>query len=382
MEKPIFLSPPWVDKEERNAISHAFDTGYVAPCGPLVDAFDARLGALAHQHAAAVSAGTAALDLLMAELQVGPQTIVVASSLTFIATIGPALHRGAQPFLIDCDHNSGTLSCTLLERALQEIHPHIEHATCPTPAVVIAADIYGQCCNYERLEKICARFNVPLIIDAAESLGATAYDRPAGLAGQASVYSFNGNKIITTSGGGAVLSRDEALVARARWRAQQAREKVVWYEHKEVGYNYRLSNLLAGVGLAQLEKLPRILARKKRNFDFYCDLFSSWPISLRPHPFPCGAWTKSSHWLSVFIFPSFQFRNHVARLLTEQRIETRPVWKPLHLQPVLQNARVKNQGVAKDLFMRGLCLSSGAGLTEEDLTRIARTLTAARNTFS
>lgn len=363
MRKRIFLSPPWVGADERGLVAQAFDSGYVAPCGPMVDAFDRRLGELSGQHAAAVASGTAAIDLLMTELGVGPRTTVVASSLTFIATVGPAVKHGAKVVFVDSDPATGTISIPLLEQALADVR---------RPAVVVAADIYGQCCDYDALEEVCARHRVPLVLDAAESVGATYKGRPSGLAGMAAVYSFNGNKIITTSGGGAVLSRDPELVARARWRAQQAREPVVWYEHREVGYNYRMSNLLAAVGCAQLGRLPEILRRKRRIFEFYNSLFGQ--SHLPALPFPCADHTRPTNWLSVFLFPSATLRDKVATRLATANIECRPVWKPLHMQPVFADCRAYGGAVAEDFFRRGLCLPSGAGLTRADLARIAEAI--------
>ncbi|MCQ2393740.1 MAG: DegT/DnrJ/EryC1/StrS family aminotransferase [Kiritimatiellae bacterium] len=374
MQKRIFLSPPWVGEPERAAVEAAFDSGYVAPCGPMVDAFDRRLGELTGTHAAAVASGTAALDLLMEELKVGPETIVLASTLTFIATVGPAWHRGAQPIFIDADPLTGTISLPLLERALR-VATRSRKGTKRRQVLVLAADIYGQCCDYDGLESLCETYGATLIIDAAEAVGATCRDRAAGAAGFASVLSFNGNKIMTTSGGGAVLSRDPEVVSRARWRAQQARENAVWYEHCEVGYNYRMSNLLAAVGCAQLDRLPEIIRRKRKIFDFYQGLLCG---DKRPGhriaPYPCGDFTNSTRWLSVFIFPSERARDAAAAALTAANIESRPVWKPLHLQPVFRRCRVYGGDVSEDLFRRGLCLPSGAGLTRRQLMYIAEAL--------
>ena len=356
----IFLSPPWTGEPERAALRRAFASGYVAPCGPMVDEFDRRLGALAGQHAAAVASGTAALDLLMAELGVGPGDRVVTSSLTFVATVGPAVHRGATPVFVDSDPATGLISLPLLRRALRDRRK---------PKCVIAVDLYGQCCDYDALEALCAEHDVPLVVDAAESVGATSNGRPAGHAGLAAVYSFNGNKIITTSGGGAVLSRDPEIVARARWRAQQAREPVPWYEHREIGYNYRMSNLLGALGCAQLDRLPAILRRKRRIFAFYEKAFAARP-QLGAVPFPCAAPEESTRWLSVFLFPTPAARDAVAARLAAANIESRPVWKPLHLQPAFRKCRVYGGAVVEDLFYRGLCLPSGAGLTRKDLARI------------
>ncbi len=359
----LFLSPPWVGAAERAALNAAFDSGYIAPCGPQVEAFERKLQKKTGLYAAAVSAGTAALDLLLAEFGVGPGTVVIAPTLTFIATVGPAVHRGATPVFVDADPDTGTLSIPLLEQALDEFAVPGRHV------VVVAADLYGQCCDYDALERACAARNVTLVLDAAEAVGATCRGRAAGDAGAAAAYSFNGNKIVTTSGGGAVLARDRALVDRARWRAQQAREPVPWYEHREVGYNDRLSNLLAAVGCAQLARLPEIVRRKRQTFAWYRELLADAAA-----PFPCGAFTESTHWLSVFLFPTQAARDATAMRLAADDIETRPVWKPLHLQPVFRAARVYGGAVAEDFFRRGLCLPSGAGLTARDRTRIARAL--------
>ena len=330
----------------------------------MVDAFDKRLTEFSGQYAAAVASGTAALDLLMSELGVGPGDSVIASTLTFVATVGPAFHRGAMPVFVDSDPDTGLISLPLLRKALRGTRK----VKC-----VIAADLYGQCCDYDALEELCAEHGVPLIVDAAESVGATYKSRPAGLAGTASLYSFNGNKIITTSGGGAVLSRDPEIIERARWRAQQSREPVTWYEHREVGFNYRMSNLLGAIGCAQLERLPAILRRKRRIFEFYMKAFAARP-GLGAVPFPCAAPEESSHWLSVFTFPTTAVRDALAARLSSANIESRPVWKPLHLQPVFRKCRVYGGAVAEDLFNCGICLPSGAGLTRKDLARIEAVL--------
>jgi dTDP-4-amino-4,6-dideoxygalactose transaminase len=365
MAKRIFLSPPWIGARERRMMARAFASGYVAPCGPFVDAFDRQLGDLSGQSAAAVSSGTAALDLLMADLEVGPRTTVLASSLTFVATVGPAFHRGAKIVFVDTDPRTGTMSAEGLGRALARTRGR---------TVVIAADLYGQCSDYDALEAVCDDAGATLVVDAAESVGATYKGRPAGLAGTAAVYSFNGNKIITTSGGGAVLSRDPERTARARWRAQQAREPAVWYEHREVGYNYRLSNLLGALGCAQLERLPEIIRRKRALFSFYGERLAALPSRLEARPYPCADHTASTRWLSVFLFKTQAARDTVARRLARADIECRPVWKPLHSQPAFARCRAEGGAVAEDFFARGLCLPSGAGLTAADRARIAEAL--------
>ena len=362
--KRIYLSPPWVDSREREAVRRAFDSGYVAPCGPMVDEFERLLGNLTGLHAAAVSSGTGAVDLAMMELGVKPGDTVVASSLTFMASVGPAVHRGARPVFVDSDAANGTMDPGLLDEAL---------AANPDAKAVVAADIYGQCCDYDSIEEVCRKHGVPLVVDAAEAVGATYKGRASGDAGVASVYSFNGNKLVTTSGGGALLSRDAAIVERARKRSQQSREPFPWYEHKEVGANYRLSNILAGVGIAQLGKLRRILKAKRTARAFWMALMQEGRGLLAgAEPFPCADPSASSNWLTVAIMPSGSRRDALLELFAANDIEARPVWKPLHMQPVFKDCRVFGGNVAEGLFARGICLPSGAGLTDGDFDRLRR----------
>ena len=355
-EPRIFLSPPWVGPEERASVGLAFDSGYVAPCGPLVDAFERELAKLAgRKYAVAVASGTAALDLIMAHLGVDASWTVVAPTLTFVATVGPAHHRGARLVFVDCDE-TGDVDCSLLEQALT--------ACKGGKVLVLGVDLYGRCCDYGRISRLCRRYGAVYVSDSAEAVGAVAANgKPAGSAGLAAVYSFNGNKIITTSGGGAVLTDSKRLADHVRKLAQQSRENCVWYEHREVGYNYRMSNLLAGVGLAQLKKLPAILKARRRNRSFYlrCGL----------ECLPAGS---GNHWLTVAVLESERLRDRMLQRLAEANIEARPVWKPMHLQPVFAGCPVFGGEVAETLFRRGICLPSGTGLSKEDLARISAVL--------
>ena len=353
----IFLSPPFVGAAERAAVRGAFDSGYVAPCGPQVDEFERRLAKLAgRKYAVAVSSGTAAIDLLMAELGVDETWTVFAPTLTFIATVGPAFHRGAKLVFVDSDA-TGNIDVSLLEKALGSLRAK--------KALVVGVDLYGNCCDYGAIAKLCRKFGAVFVTDAAEAVGAMREGRPAGSAGLAGVYSFNGNKIITTSGGGAIVTDDRGLAERARKRAQQSREKCVWYEHKEVGYNYRLSNILAALGLAQLGRLPAILRKREANFKWYA---KNWKGDLlAPTP---GA----NHWLTVALLASRRERDRLLRRFAAADIEARPVWKPLHLQPVFAKCRVFGGEVAEALFERGVCLPSGSGLKSGDFARIAACL--------
>ena len=368
--KRIFLSPPFAGTAEREAVKSAFDSGYLAPCGPQVDDFERRLAALAGiPEAAAVSSGTAALALLSDELRISPGDTVFASDLTFIASVSPFVRAGAGLVLIDASPSSGNIDLDLLESAMAE---RARARKAGERFVIVAVDLYGQCCDYDSLEAIAVSHDAVLIVDAAESVGAFWRDRPAGSAGFAGVYSFNGNKIITTSGGGAVLSRDADVVRRARWRSQQSRERCAWYEHNEIGHNFRMSNILGAFGCAQLDALPGILARKAEIRDFYARLFDGSDIV----PFPRDPRTRANNWLSVFLYPDRESRDTAAERLAANDIESRPVWKPMHLQPVFAGVPFVGPGVSADFFNLGICLPSGAGLDASDLSRIASALTA------
>ncbi len=381
----IFLSPPSVGAAERAAVKRAFDSGYVAPCGPQVDEFERRLAALAgRRYAVAVSSGTAAIDLVMAELGVDSSWTVIAPTLTFIATVGPAFHRGARLVFVDCDA-TGNIDVALLEEALEsyrvDVGSHrVQVGSCRgynqtlsdpdltlnhPKALVIGVDLYGACCDYGAISKLCRRYGAIFVDDAAEAVGAMWKGKSAGSAGLAGIYSFNGNKIVTTSGGGAIVTDDRGLAERAKKRAQQSREKCAWYEHKEVGYNYRLSNILGALGIAQLDRLPAILAKRRANFEWYAKNFPG-DVMVPPE--------GSNHWLTIGLLPSRRERDAMSRRLAAADIESRPVWKPMHLQPVFAGCKVFGGEVAETLFDRGICLPSGTDLSSADFRRIAGAL--------
>jgi len=367
----IFLSPPSVGAAERAAVRRAFDSGYVAPCGPQVDEFERRLADLSgRRYAVAVSSGTAAIDLLMEELGVDGSWTVVAPTLTFVATVGPAFHRGARLVFVDSDA-TGNIDVSLLDQALSSItrqptNPQTHKPTNPsTRILVMGVDLYGACCDYGAISRLCRKHGAIFVDDAAEAVGATWKGRPAGSAGLAGVYSFNGNKIVTTSGGGAIVTDDRGVAERAKKRAQQSREKCAWYEHREVGYNYRLSNILAAVGIAQLARLPEILAKRRANFEWYARHFKG-DLVVPP--------SGSNHWLSVGLLKSRRERDALARRFEAANVESRPVWKPMHLQPVFAGCEIFGGEVAEALFERGICLPSGTDLSRADFARIAGAL--------
>lgn len=373
MNKRIFLSPPWMGGTERACVEEAFASNYIAPCGPMVDRFEKDFAAAFQKPVCcALSSCTAALDLLCHELEIQKGDTVFCSDLTFIASVAPAVRRGATPVFIDSDPLTWNMNPDLLSEALMEAKNKNR-----LPKVVIAVDLYGQCCDYDRLSTLCAEYDVPLIIDAAEALGATYQNRPAGDAGWASVYSFNGNKIITTSGGGMLASRNVEIVERARKRSQQSRENHLWYEHKELGYNYRMSNIVAAIGVGQLQLLPEILRRKRQVFTRYQQGLKDVPgLAFMPE----ASYGEPSRWLTVITLdlkrtpantatPSPRVSSILAALEREN-IESRPLWKPMHLQPVFRSATVYGGDVSKKLFAAGLCLPSGAGMSQADMDRI------------
>jgi len=363
----IYLSPPHLGGEELELLTDAVESNWIAPLGPHVDAFEREFARVIDiPHAAALSSGTAALHLAMKLLGVERGDEVLCPTLTFAATANAICYEGAGPVFLDADRRSWTLDPELLREEL---------AACAArgrlPRAVVGVDLYGQCADYDSILPICAEYGVPVVEDAAEALGATCAGRPAGSFGEMAIFSFNGNKIITTSGGGMLVSRDERHVERARHLATQAREPAAHYEHAEVGYNYRLSNLLAAVGRAQLRVLEERVRARRRNFERYRELLGDLPgLELMPE----APWGRSTRWLTCLTIDPELFgsdREAVRVALEAEDVEARPVWKPMHLQPAFKEARARGGGVAEDLFAQGLCLPSGSALTDADLERVA-----------
>lgn len=358
----VYLSPPHLTGDEQALVADAFASNWIAPLGPHVDAFEREIAhAVGVGHAAALSSGTAALHLAMRILGIGPGDEVLCSTFTFSATVNPVVYEGASPVLVDSDAASWCMDPNLLEEELRRLD-----AAGRWPKAVVAVDLYGQCADYRHIAPLCERYNVPLVEDAAEALGAACAGKPAGSFGRIGVLSFNGNKIITTSGGGMLVSNDEALVARARFLASQAREPAPHYEHRELGFNYRLSNLLAAVGRGQLRALADRVAARRRNFEAYRAALGSMPgISFMPEA-PYG---RSSRWLTCVTFDPAEFgatREDVRVALESENIEARPLWKPMHLQPVFLARRRVGGDVSASLFRNGLCLPSGSALRDEE----------------
>jgi len=361
----VYLSPPHVFGEERALVDEAFSSNWIAPLGPHVDAFEKEFSCtVAVPHAVALSSGTAGLHLAMRLLDVNSGDEVICSSLTFSASANPIVYERATPVFVDCD-GTWTMDPNLLEDALESAQRRGARTRC-----VVVVDLYGQCADYDAISGICDRFGVPLVEDAAEALGATYRGRPSGGFGRLGVFSFNGNKIVTTSGGGMLVSADKTLVDRARFLATQARDPAAHYEHTTVGFNYRLSNVLAAIGRGQLRSLPQRVAIRRRIFETYVEGLGSLPGTAF---MPEAAYGTGSRWLTCLTIDPAAFgatREHVRLALESENIESRPIWKPMHMQPVFAGCRVHGGGVSERLFELGLCLPSGSSLSDEDQGRI------------
>ncbi len=365
----IYLSPPDVGVDERDALLAAFDGGWIAPVGPDLDRFEAGLSSMTGRHAVALVSGTAALHLALLAVGVQPGDDVFVSSFTFAASANAITYCGARPVFVDSDTESWNMSPALLRSALEQAATDGR-----LPRAVVVVDLYGQCADYEQLVPICREFGVAVVEDAAEALGATAFGRPAGSFGDIAVLSFNGNKIITTSGGGALLTDDEATASRARYLATQARQPAIHYEHTEVGFNYRMSNLLAAVGSAQLDRLPAMSSRRLAINARYREAFAHTPLTFMPVP----SWSAWNGWLTCVVFGDGAGRDGVMDALAAADIESRPLWKPLHLQPVFADAPAILDGTSESLFTTGLCLPSGSALTDDQIDRITEIVTRHR----
>lgn len=363
----IYLSPPHVGEAERDALLRAFDSNWIAPLGPEVDAFEAEFAQyVGTDNAVALSSGTAALHLALVLLGVGPGDEVVVPTLTFAASAFATRYVGAEPVFVDSDAGTWNLDPGLLEEELDERAERGE-----LPAAVIAVDLYGQTADYAPIVAMCARYGVPLIEDAAEALGATYHDQAAGTFGAFGAFSFNGNKIMTTSGGGMLVARDGSLADRARILAAQARDPALHYEHSQLGFNYRMSNLLAALGRAQLAALDSRLARRRAIKAQYRAAFAELPgIAFMPEA-PFGV---PSNWLTVITLGTETIHvtpAEVCASLERLDIEARPAWKPMHLQPIFRDRPVRGGVVAENIFARGLCLPSGSSMTDADVERVA-----------
>ena len=361
MNKRILLASPHMSKEgyEEMYVKEAFDTNWVAPLGENVNKFEEELASYVNVgHAAALSAGTAAIHLGLKALGVTKGDIVFCQSLTFSASANPIIYEGATPVFIDSESDTWNMDPNALRKAFEKY----------TPKAVIVVHLYGTPAKMDEIVAICEEHNVPILEDAAESLGATINGKQTGTFGKFGVFSFNGNKIITTSGGGMLVSNDEEGIAKARFWATQSREKERHYEHKEIGYNYRLSNVCAGIGRGQLKVLNDRIEKKTKIYETYKNAFADIKeITMQPY---MGN-SKPNHWLSAILIDEASKVTplKIIEALEKENIESRPVWKPMHLQPVFKDLHFitckENGSVAEDLFNRGVCLPSDTKMTKE-----------------
>jgi dTDP-4-amino-4,6-dideoxygalactose transaminase len=373
----LYLSPPHMGGHEERYVAEAFASNFIAPLGPMVDRFEAEFSRMTgFKHCLALSSGTAAIHLALRGLGVGAGDRVYASSLTFIGSITPILFQGATPVFIDAAADSWNIDVGLLAEKLAE-----DKKNNRLGKAILPTDLYGQSCDLDALSALADDYGVALVVDSAEAVGATYKNRHAGRGAHAACYSFNGNKIITTSGGGMLASDDKALMDEARKLAQQAREPAAHYEHVTYGYNYRLSNISAAIGVGQMEVLAERVTRRRAIYDYYRNQLSALPgLSFVPEM----AYGQSNRWLSVMLVDAKEFgadRETLRLALEKENIESRPVWKPMHLQPVFKGAEMVGGGVSEALFRDGLCLPSGSAMTEADLARVVKTIRALYSIF-
>ncbi|MCA1668662.1 MAG: aminotransferase class I/II-fold pyridoxal phosphate-dependent enzyme [Thermomicrobia bacterium] len=365
-KQKIYLSPPHMSGLEQTYVQDAFETNWIAPLGPHVDAFEREFCEVTGAaHAAALTSGTAALHLAMILLGVGPGDEVLGSTFTFSASVNPITYCGARPTFIDSERTSWNMDPALLRETLAK-----RAQAGKLPKAVVVVDLYGQSADLDAIKAACDEYGVPLVEDAAAAVGTTYKGRATGTVGKFGAFSFNGNKIITTSGGGMLVSDDGAAIAHARKLATQARDPAVHYLHTEIGYNYRLSNVLAAIGRGQLVVIEDRVAKRRENYDAYVRALGDVPgITFQPE----APWGRHSRWLINILIDPQAFgadREVVRQALAAEEIEARPLWKPMHTQPVFTGCEHVGGAVAEELFETGLSLPSGSTLTEDDLARV------------
>jgi len=368
--KKIWLSSPHLTGEEQKYVKEAFDTNWVAPLGPNVNGLEQDIcdytGA---KSCSALSSGTAAIHLALIMLGVEENDEVLVSSFTFSATVNPIRYQKAIPILIDSEKDTWNMSPVLLEEAIRDRIAKSQNlpAGKAGPKAIILVHLYGMPSKMEELMAIAKKYDIPVIEDAAEAIGATYKNKPMGTFGLMGVFSFNGNKIITTSGGGALVSDNVEYIKKATFLATQARDDAPHYQHSQIGYNYRMSNIVAGIGRGQMEVLDNRVEARRQNFEYYKkELSEIKNISFVEEPEGFYA----NRWLTTILTDSFKTREKIRLALETKNIESRPLWKPMHLQPVFQEFPSYTDGTSEDLFNRGLCLPSGSNLREEDLERV------------
>jgi len=361
---------------EQAYIHHAFDSNWISTVGPQIDAFEEKLEKYCHvNHAAVLASGTSAIHLALQLLGVGRGDHVICQSFTFAGSAFPVTYTGAQPIFIDSENDTWNMDPNVLEDSIKSLR-----ASSLKLRAIIPVHLYGMPAKINEIREVAGEYDIPIIEDAAEALGSTFDDNPCGSFGDIGILSFNGNKIITTSGGGALLSNNESYVEKAKFLATQARDPAPHYEHSQIGYNYRMGNVNAAIGLGQMEVLGKRVARRREIWRTYYEefkdifTFQNPEEGLSHQPFNPSTYQpiQSNRWLTTILTDSFEARETIRLALEDENIESRPLWKPMHLQPVFKDARYFGGNVAEDLFERGLCLPSGTAMTEDDLERVVR----------
>ncbi|MBE6401595.1 MAG: pyridoxal phosphate-dependent aminotransferase [Verrucomicrobia bacterium] len=375
MNKKIWLSLAHMGGHEQNFIKEAFDTNWVVPLGPNVNAFEAALSEYLgeNRHAVALSAGTAALHLGLIQLGVGAGDEVICQSFTFAASANPVVYCGGVPVFVDSEEETWNMDPVLLEKAILDR----KEKTGKVPKAIIPVHLYGMPAKMDEICAVAEKYGVPVLEDAAEALGAEYKGRKCGTFGDFAALSFNGNKIITTSGGGALICRTQEQAKRTMFYATQARENRPYYQHEKIGYNYRMSNICAGIGRGQMEVLDAHVARRREIHALYTKLLAGTPgITVKQAP---GAEFASNFWLTCILVDPEKFGTDYEALrqkLDAANIETRPLWKPMHLQPVYASAPFYGNGTSEKIFSQGLCLPSGSSLSDDDIARVVSTIKA------
>lgn len=371
MKSKIWLSSPHMGGNEMKYVNEAYDTNWIAPLGPNVNGFEEDLQLYLNiKHVSALSSGTAAIHLALVLLNIKSGDEVLASSFTFSATINPITYVGATPVLIDSENETWNMSPEILEKAIKD-----RIFKGKKPKAIIVVHLYGMPAKMDKIMAIANKYEIPVIEDAAEALGSKYKEKALGTFGKIGILSFNGNKIITSSGGGAMISNDEELIAKSRFLATQARDNAPHYQHTQVGYNYRMSNIVAGIGRGQMEVIGERVSQRRENFLFYKEIFLDIEeVSLLEEP---NTDFYSNFWLTTIVFTSTESeknREDLRLAFEKENIEARPLWKPMHMQPVFENYPAYTNGVSEKLFDNGLCLPSGSNLTIEEKERIKKVI--------
>lgn len=367
MKSRIYLSSPHMSGMEFKYVTEAFKTNWIAPLGPNVDAFEKSLSTFCGtKFAAALSSGTAAIHLALILIGVRQGDEVIASTFTFSATINPIVYLGATPILVDSESKTWNMEPELLEIAIKD-----RLSKGKKPKAIILVHLYGMPANLLRILEIANRYEIPVIEDAAEALGSRYDNKQVGTYGTLGILSFNGNKIITTSGGGALISDNEGLITKARFLSTQARDNAPHYQHSQIGYNYRMSNVLAGIGIGQLEIINQRVNQRRENFYFYRNSLANIEgITFLEEP---NELYYSNHWLTTILIDlkkTGKQRQDLQRFLEQENIESRPLWKPMHLQPIFSFCPAYLNNVSEKLFINGICLPSGSNMSDDDRNRV------------